>query len=70
LKLIYLPNFILFYFIIFLRTAHKIHDYRREKKMSQGRSVRPGETWKMGSSEPRQMKNIYNKKKWWGMAGR
>ena len=38
-----------------------------KEKTRQGRIIGPRETWKMGSSEPRQMKNIYNKKKWRGI---
>jgi len=52
------------YIYIYLRTAHKNHDHTRKEKTSWERSVRPRETLKMWSSKLRQMKNIYNKKKW------
>jgi len=68
LKLIYLPYFLFYFYFYFyfilLNLLTRTMIIKRRKKTSQGRSVRPGETQKMGLSELRWMKNIYNKKKW------
>jgi len=58
------PYIYIYYLFIYLEPAHKNHDHKKKRENELGRSVRPGETQKMGSSE---LKNIDNKKKWQGI---